>query len=130
MKTIFRSRFFASQSDNLKSKIQNPKWVGLLAIFIAFVGLVGVAEAQQAKKVWRIGVLSGGYTQNVLLDAFRQGLRELGYVEGRTIAFELSPSRIKKHNFARYPEIATPLAPLLLSAFCIDLRMVFRIAHL
>src|ERR671919_3107810 len=47
------------------------------------------AQAQQAKKVWRIGVLSGGYgAQNVSLDALRQGLRELGYVEGQNIVIE------------------------------------------
>jgi hypothetical protein len=36
--------------------------------------------------VWQIGVLSGGSAApSPLLDAFRQGLRELGYVEGQNL---------------------------------------------
>src|SRR5262245_47681539 len=42
------------------------------------------AEAQQAVKVARIGYLSGNLAEGRhLLEAFRQGLRDLGYVEGR-----------------------------------------------
>ena len=48
------------------------------------------AEAQQPKKVPRIGILPPGpISERVhLWDAFRQGLRELGYVEGHNIALE------------------------------------------
>ncbi len=59
-------RFPASCSDNLKSKacpeprrrIENPKWMGIFvsALIFAFGG--AVAEAQQPKKVPRIGYLS------------------------------------------------------------------------
>src|SRR5262245_17598252 len=51
--------------------------VGLLAAPLA-------VEAQEAGKVWRIGVLSPGAPgRSAPLEAFRQGLRELGYVEGQ-----------------------------------------------
>jgi carboxymethylenebutenolidase len=40
------------------------------------------AEGQQARKVYRIGLL--GDVPPFLDEAFRQGLRELGYVDGRT----------------------------------------------
>ena len=56
---------------------------GLLAAPLA-------AQAQSAVKVYRIGYLSSGSgTSNPrILEAFRQGLRELGWVEGQNIAIE------------------------------------------
>jgi len=47
------------------------------------------ARAQQAVKLYRIGILSPDLPPPNFLDAFRQGLHELGYVEGQTIAFEV-----------------------------------------
>jgi ABC-type uncharacterized transport system substrate-binding protein len=57
--------------------------LGLLAAPLA----VG---AQQANKVWRIGFLEAGSSSanRHFLDAFRQGLRELGYTEGQQIVIE------------------------------------------
>jgi putative ABC transport system substrate-binding protein len=49
------------------------------------------AEAQQLAKMPRIGlVYSSGTAENPspLFDAFRQGLRDLGYVEGKNILLE------------------------------------------
>jgi putative tryptophan/tyrosine transport system substrate-binding protein len=56
---------------------------GLLAAPLA-------AEAQPAAKVWRIGVLSSGSPSAAIarIDAFKQGLRELGYIEGQNLAIE------------------------------------------
>jgi ABC-type uncharacterized transport system substrate-binding protein len=80
-------RWPVSFSDNRKSKIENLKWLGLSVI--AFVLLVAgaVAQAQQPKKVPRIGYLSTS-TNPARTEAFRQGLRELGYVEGKNISIE------------------------------------------
>jgi putative ABC transport system substrate-binding protein len=48
------------------------------------------AEAQQPKKVPRIGYLGGSATANPhRLEAFRRGLRDLGYLEGKNITLEL-----------------------------------------
>src|SRR5947209_5216519 len=89
MNKTFWNRFLDSSSDNRKSKIQNLKWAGLFAIVVALTVCGARAEAQQPKKVHRIGVLSPGSPgPSPLLDAFRQGLRELGYVEGQNITFE------------------------------------------
>src|SRR5919197_1136349 len=51
---------------------------------------VSLAEAQQPKKVPRIGFLSSTSpsTISARVEAFRQGLRELGYVEGKNIVIE------------------------------------------
>src|SRR5215510_5752886 len=47
------------------------------------------ARAQQASKIPRIGMLSPGpYELAATLDAFQQGVRELGYTEGQNIAIE------------------------------------------
>ena len=47
------------------------------------------AEAQQAAKVPRIGWLATNLAANPhLREAFRQGLRDLGYVEGRNVVIE------------------------------------------
>ena len=48
-----------------------------------------LAEAQQPAKVPRIGFLTGlRFADPARVEAFRQGLRELGYVEGKNIAIE------------------------------------------
>jgi putative ABC transport system substrate-binding protein len=61
-----------------------------LALCALLFALCDSAEAQQSKKVPRIGVLSssGGASNPTSLAAFRQGLRELGYVEGKNIIIE------------------------------------------
>jgi putative ABC transport system substrate-binding protein len=53
-----------------------------------FLFTVSVAVAQQPAKVPRIGYLSGGSLLSGNAEAFRQGLRELGYVEGKNIVIE------------------------------------------
>ena len=78
-------------SDNPKSKIPNPRWVGVLALAITLT--CGGAWAQQPAKIPRIGYLTGSSpptntTPDLNADAFRQGLRDLGYVEGKNIVVE------------------------------------------
>ncbi len=82
---------FDSAQDKLRRSIQNLKWVGFLAILVLLVVCVGMAEAQQAKKVPRIGLLTTGFPASIapLLEGFKQGLRELGYVEGQNVLLEL-----------------------------------------
>jgi putative ABC transport system substrate-binding protein len=76
----------------------------ILVWLLATVFLVtaSFAEAQQATKLPRIGFLGSGSpsTHKVLLDAFRQGLRELGYIEGQTIAIEYRYAEGKEERFA------------------------------
>jgi putative ABC transport system substrate-binding protein len=67
----------------------NKKIFSIALTFIA-VALVHLADAQQPKKVPRIGFLGAASpaTLPAGLEAFRQGLRDLGYVEGKNIALE------------------------------------------
>lgn len=67
------------------------------------------AEAQQPAKVARIGYLLGSPETRALLDAFRQGLRERGYVEGQNILIEV---RAADGKIDRIPGLATELARL------------------
>jgi putative ABC transport system substrate-binding protein len=71
---------------------------------------VSFAEAQHPKTP-RIGVLVTGSvsTQKSLDDAFRQGLRELGYTEGKNIVIEY---RYAEGKLSRYPELANEMARL------------------
>ncbi len=66
------------------------------------------AEAQQAKKVPRIGYLAGD-PQAPSHEAFRQGLRDLGYVEGQSILIEWRYAGDKPD---RLPELAAELVRL------------------
>ena len=87
----FSIRLLASASDNRKSKIQNLKWVGIVAIVITFAMCGVVAQAQQPTKIPRIGYVSGQGDPKApgpLVEGFRQGLRDLGYVEGKNILVE------------------------------------------
>jgi len=69
------------------------------------------AEAQQPAKIPRIGYLSGGSLSNLAarIEAFRQGLRELGYVEGKNIVIEWRSAEGKSD---RLPELAAELVRL------------------
>ena len=80
---------------------------GLLAAPLA-------AEAQPEGKVWRIGMLWFGSSieelpVRVRFDAFQQGLREQGYMEGRNVAFE---HRYARGKYERLPDLAAELVRL------------------
>lgn len=88
--------------------------IGLRVVFtiaLAFVGLFspGVAAAQQADKVARIGLLRNSSGANFAREAFIQGLRDLGYVEGRNIVIEY---RSAEGNLDRFPALAAELVAL------------------
>jgi putative ABC transport system substrate-binding protein len=69
------------------------------------------AEAQQPGKVFRIGFLDASTTSGsaVLLDAFRQELSKLGWVDGKNITIEY---RFAEQRLDRLPELAAELVRL------------------
>jgi putative tryptophan/tyrosine transport system substrate-binding protein len=111
MKVISSKRVSDSCSDNRKSKIQNRKWVGIVALAVAFAMCGAVAQAQQPTKVPLIGFLDATSPSTIpaRLEAFRQGLRELGYVEGKNIHIEY---RWAEGKFDRLPNLASELVRL------------------
>jgi putative ABC transport system substrate-binding protein len=67
------------------------------------------AHAQSVAKAPRIGILNPAFDPHPPLEAFRQGLRDLGYVEGHTIVLEY---RFADGRFERLPELAAELVRL------------------
>ncbi|MGH7798259.1 MAG: ABC transporter substrate-binding protein [Candidatus Binatia bacterium] len=108
-----------SFSDNRKSKtcteqsrsIQNRKLAGLFAIVCALTVCGGRTEAQQPGKVFRIGFLDTSTASGiaVLVDAFRQELSKLGWIEGKNFTFEY---RYAEQKNERLPELAADLVRL------------------
>ena len=84
--------------DEESWSVINPDCSGLLALGV-------IAEAQQSKKVPRIGYLSIGdpATESTRSEAIRLALRELGYIEGQNIAIEYRYGEGKQD---RFPEVA------------------------
>ncbi len=96
--------------------------IGLISILV--LGLLAgplPAEAQQPGKVYRIGFLISASAEGIgsesenydatehFIDAFRQGLRELGYVEGKNFVLEIRWGEAKRD---RLPNLATELVRL------------------
>jgi putative ABC transport system substrate-binding protein len=79
---------------------------------VMLVAVAVVAPAQQPKKVPRIGYLAAD-PQGPAHETFRQGLRDLGYVEGQSILIEW---RYAEDKIDRYPELAAELVRLKVDA--------------
>jgi putative ABC transport system substrate-binding protein len=87
----------------------------IVTIFLAALILASVhlAHAQKQATIPRIGVLLLGAPPNANLDAFIQGLRELGYIEGKNILIEY---RFAEGKADRLPELARELVLLKVDA--------------
>src|ERR1044071_4066177 len=80
-----------------------------LALCALLLALSFPAQAQQQAKVPKIGWLGAGSNQGPGRELFRRALRELGYVEGKNIAFEY---RFAENNFDRLPTLVDELIRL------------------
>jgi len=91
------------------------KFMATRAVALALCAVLSAlsfhAEAQQAGKVPRIGFLSGSPPSSIKArtEAFRQGLRDLGYVEGKNIVIEWRSGEGKRD---RFPAVAADLVRL------------------
>jgi ABC-type uncharacterized transport system substrate-binding protein len=111
MKVFSSKRVSDSCSDNRKSKIQNLKLVGIVALIVTFAMCGAVAEAQQPTKIPQIGYLTAASRSTIpaRIEAFRQGMRELGYVEDKNIVIEW---RFGERKEDRLPALAAELVRL------------------
>jgi putative tryptophan/tyrosine transport system substrate-binding protein len=89
----------------MSKKITGPA-LGAMLLALSFP-----VEAQQSAKVPRVGYLTGATPdgQSARIEAFRQGLRELGYVEGKNIVVEY---RYAEEKLDRLPALAAELVRL------------------
>jgi len=85
----------------------------LLLLFFAVPLGTAAAQSQEKQKVPRVGYISPGSSDDPMrlrrFEAFRQGLRELGYVEGQSIVLE---PRWAEGQYARYPALTADLVRL------------------
>ena len=65
--------------------------------------------AQSQSRVWQIGFLAADSASTRLYDSFRQGMRDLGYVEGKTCVIR---SRFADGKYERLPGLAEELVRL------------------
>jgi putative ABC transport system substrate-binding protein len=93
------------ENKNMKKRI--TLWL-LATLFLANVPL---AEAQQTGKIFRIGFLDTSTASGiaVLVEAFRQELSKLGWIEGKNITIEY---RFAEQKPERLPELAADLVRL------------------
>jgi putative tryptophan/tyrosine transport system substrate-binding protein len=81
-------------------KIMSKK-IMLITLCSMLIAVVPPVEAQQAGNVHRIGFLSGTSLHAPTTDGFRQGLRDLGHIEGKNILveyrFDVNPERFPSH---------------------------------
>jgi putative ABC transport system substrate-binding protein len=84
-----------------------------IAVLSLALGWPSALQAQQPKKVARVGFLATGSLDapetRTSLEAFRQGLRELGYLEGENIIIEVRAADLKVE---RFPALANELVGL------------------
>src|SRR5262245_32035364 len=85
--------------------------ITVLSLSVMLFALCQSAEAQQAEKVFRIGFLdpSNASGMAVMVDAFRQEMNKLGWIEGKNITIEY---RFAEQKTERLPELAAELVHL------------------
>ncbi|HLN85913.1 MAG TPA: ABC transporter substrate-binding protein [Candidatus Limnocylindrales bacterium] len=99
----------ATGNSKKRNSVKKTILVWLLIIF--FVANVSVAQSQQLTKGTSIGYLAGPSLSAIAdrVEAFRQGLRELSYVEGKNIVIE---RRFADGKLDRLPALAAELVRL------------------
>jgi putative ABC transport system substrate-binding protein len=114
MKQKPSGKFHILRCDNPKSKtrpeyyrrIQNLKWLRLVAIVVVLSVWGALAHAQTVARISVVGILFIGGRDQPHLESLKRGLRERGYVEGKNINFEYRYAEGKR---SRLPQLAEEL---------------------
>src|SRR6185436_4162784 len=105
------------QDSALRTRHSSLRWgmamkdLFSILLIVAVLIMAALAQAQQPGKIPRIGFLSASSaaSMSTRIKAFRNGLHELGYVEGKNIVIE---SRYADGKFERLPALAAELVRL------------------
>jgi putative tryptophan/tyrosine transport system substrate-binding protein len=94
-----------------RAKKNMTRKITVLTLCAMLFALCGSVDAQQTGKVFRIGFLDASTASGmaVLIDAFRQEMSKLGWIEGRNITIEY---RFAEQKLERLPELAAELVRL------------------
>ena len=92
-------------------RLRGRKWAGIVAFVVTLAMCGAVARAQQPARIPRIGILipASASSFSARVEALRQRLRELGYVEGKNILIEVQYAEGKRE---RVPDLAAELVRL------------------
>src|SRR5262245_27018536 len=104
-----------------------------IIVAVVLLGVAVVADAQQSSKIPRIGYLSRDLHPSDSrapsprrLEAFRQGLQDLGYIEGKNIIIEY---RYAEERLERLPALAEELVRLKVEIIVVDTTLTARAAR-
>src|SRR6266446_6664915 len=97
------------RNEEESMKPTTPSLVALVTLVLGLLLAPYPSQAQSVAKTPRIGILTPAFDPHPPLEAFRQGLRDLGYVEGHNIVLEY---RFADGRYERLPELAAELVRL------------------
>jgi len=92
-------------------------WFGLVLLTVFPLLIEGLAAAQQSGTIPRVGFIVQGSPDSQVLESFRRGLRELGYIEGQNITVE---ARFDYGNSWRLDVLVTELVQLRVNVIVVD----------
>jgi putative tryptophan/tyrosine transport system substrate-binding protein len=107
----------------------NKRKLGSFALCMMLIALCVPAEAQQPTKIPRIGYLDTSGDPSApsgRLEAFRQGLRDLGYIEGKNILVE---PRYAEGQLDRFPSLVAELVQLKVDVLIVSALPAIRAAQ-
>jgi len=106
---------------------QGAAFLAAIALGAIMAGAPPTAAAQQPEKVFRIGILSPAERSSTkIFDAFREGLRDLGYIDGQNIRIEY---RLAAGDTSRLQAMAGELVRLPVDVIVTDTQQSAVIVH-
>jgi len=94
-------------------------------VFLALCSILVPAEAQQTAKIPRVGFLAPQGRSLPLFDAFKQGLADLGYIDGQNVIIE---PRFAEGHYERFPDLFAELVRLKVDVLAVTGAVTTRAA--